>query len=653
MQTTIFVRILLATLLPLIFVFVMVITTISNIIYANEAKSARRSALLEARQIARQLSDKLADGMPDVLRQSIAELVPASPAMTAGDWQILLFTGQGKVVYASVAGLEDGSFFEMPFSNAAALRQAVEKREPFVGEGRLPTAESDSLICLYPITHYGSGTPIFLYLGMPVENVYSMARSSMELIISTSMLGLLLLSFCVFLATRNIVRPIKRLTVDFNRVSTGDVWEMSPPAEGEQHSNVVELNILETALWRMLSQINQNHELRLKATEEQVEREKVVAASQAKSQFFASMSHEIRTPMNAILGISEILLHHNLAAPERKYVQDINTSSEALLTIINDLLDIARLESGKLELADRDFDFSLFLENIRTMGEYLCASNHLEFRYYAAEELPACLRGDDVRLRQILLNLLSNACKFTSEGSVAFQVHATEGRLVFAVRDTGPGISEEQQAGLFEPFKRIDNTRNQKIQGTGLGLAIAKSLVEMMDGSLKVKSTPGKGSTFTMELPLVSGDACALEQSQDVKRTIYRPGVKILIVDDNEINLAVAAGLLKNLYNFDSDLALSGRDALAMVSENDYALVLMDHMMPDMDGLETTRRIRDMGGKCLKMPILALTANAIKGAKEAMLEAGLDDYLTKPIEVNALERLLRKWLPDELKVEQP
>ncbi len=323
------------------------------------------------------------------------------------------------------------------------------------------------------------------------------------------------------------------------------------------------------------------------------------------------------------------------------------------MTIINDILDISKLESGKLTLEESDFDFRDLLENIWAMGEYLSAPNSLEFVSDFADNLHACLRGDDVRLRQILLNLLSNACKFTSEGTVTFSVTAGESSLRFVGADTGPGISPEETLSLFEPFKRLDTTRNRKIQGTGLGLSICKNLVDLMGGAISVESEYGRGSVFTVVLPLVPGDECGMRQTGETGRTEYAPGVRVLIVDDNEINLSVAEGLLTDLYGIACDLADSGAVALEMVAAADYTLIFMDHMMPDMDGIETTRRIRALGGKLAKIPIIALTANAVKGTREAMLASGIDDYLTKPIKVDELDAILARWIPDEMKVKAP
>ena len=570
------------------------------------------------------------------------------------DWRTLLVAENGKILYSTDKELERYSsrnLFDIPFSNLDSLKAAMAGGHKLLEEAYSPLANANSLISLSPIRTIDPSQRIYLYLSTPVKDVYAVARSSMELIISTSLLGLVLLGFSVFAATRNIVRPIKQLTVNFDKVSRGDLAAVSKKETANARSTVEELDILQTSLRKMLEEVHQAHDLRIKATEERVERERLLAISEAKTSFLANMSHEIRTPMNAILGIAQILLHNNsLSEQERKYIHDIKISSEALVTIINDILDISKLESGKLTLEECDFNFHELLENMLAMGEYLVAPNSLEFIHTYDEALPVCLYGDDVRLRQILLNLISNACKFTSEGSVSFSVAMENSFLRFIVADTGSGISAEEMESLFEPFKRLDTTRNRKIQGTGLGLSICKNLVDLMGGSIRVVSEYGRGTSFTVLLPLVTGDEKAMLPSGNNERTEYDPRVRVLVVDDNEINLSVAQGLLVDLYGVACDLADSGAKALELIVDNEYTLVFMDHMMPEMDGIETTQRIRVMGGRFAQIPIIALTANAVKGTREVMLASGIDDYLTKPIKIEELEGILNRWIPDGLKV---
>ena len=375
-------------------------------------------------------------------------------------------------------------------------------------------------------------------------------------------------------------------------------------------------------------------------------------AARSKSAFLANMSHEIRTPMNAILGISEILLHDGrLNAVQARYINDIKISSESLLTIINDILDLSKLESGKMQLIPENYNFQTMLDNVCSLARYLAADKNLKFALTTEGDLPLWLYGDDVRLRQILLNLLSNAIKFTLEGTVTLKVVSQPESLRFEVTDTGRGIRPEDLPLLFEPFKQLDTTRNRSIQGTGLGLTICKNLLRLMSGAIDVESVHGRGSSFRFIVPKILGQELKIEK-EGLPAAGYHPDTRILIVDDNEINLNVTAGLLKTLYGLDCDQALSGRRALEMASAKVYHLIFMDHMMPDMDGLETTWRLRGMENS-REVPIVALAANAFAGTREMLLNAGMNDFMAKPIRKSELGEALSKWLPPELRLDKP
>jgi len=377
---------------------------------------------------------------------------------------------------------------------------------------------------------------------------------------------------------------------------------------------------------------------------------KALESSKVKSMFLANMSHEIRTPLNAIIGMSDLLTMERLTNRQHNYVKDISIASHSLLSIINDILDFSKIEAGKLELNAVHYDFRELIAGIVSMFGFMARKKGLVFEYTEDKDgLPACLCGDDVRLRQVLVNICANAVNFTDHGVVRLRVAARDSRLVFEIADTGAGIRPDDLKDLFSPFARVDTVRNRSVKGTGLGLPISKNFVEMMGGSIDVRSEYGEGSVFTVSIPLTPGDAklIARANADSGNKVSFRaPEAKILVVDDNDLNLKVAYRLL-SLYGIPADMAPSGREAIAAVQKADYDIVFMDHMMPEMDGIQATARIRELGGKYEKLPIIALTANATRGVQEMFLSHGLDDYLPKPIELDKLSEMLRKWIPLE------
>jgi signal transduction histidine kinase/CheY-like chemotaxis protein len=377
-------------------------------------------------------------------------------------------------------------------------------------------------------------------------------------------------------------------------------------------------------------------------------------ASEAKSQFLATMSHEIRTPMNAIIGMSELIRTNNLDDTQRDFIGDIRKMSHSLLHIINGILDFSKIEAGKLELAPVHFDLRELYDNICSINRFAAESGKLNFTASFAPDVPHVLHGDDVRMRQIITNILGNAIKYTQRGGVDFKVERIARQqgevkdwLSFTVADTGIGIRREDIPRLFDAFAQFDRKTNRSQVGAGLGLPITQNLVKLMQGRIEVKSEYGQGSTFTILLPLTPGDPARVEAAVQ-KQPEFRAGdASVLVVDDNQINLKVALAHLAN-YGILADTAISGREAVARVERKDYDLVFMDQMMPEMDGLETTQKIRDLGEeKYRALPIVALTANAVRGAEQIFLAAGMNDFISKPIIGNELKRILMKWLPAE------
>lgn len=689
---------------------------------------------------------------------------------------ILLLTEDGIIVYATDENYIKKSILDLPVENPSLLLQYLVMNDTFWLEGNSPFLDTPSRMYFNPVYTELASNQLYLYIDLPTETLFSSAESAAQTIIATSIMGLLLLSLTLFFTTRNIVKPIKKLTKSANMIAEGNLdvdlhSELKEVDESKQSKN--EIANLFVSLNKMLNQLNQVQELKLEAMEATYEKEKATAAARSKSDFLAKMSHEIRTPMNAIIGMTELALREDIPIAAYEHILSIKQAGANLLSIINDILDFSKIETGKLEIVLENYLFSSMINDVINIIRMRVMDTHIRFIVNIDCNIPNALIGDEVRIRQILLNLLSNAVKYTDEGFVSLTAVGEIDDdnfvlLTIKVSDSGRGVKEEDLSKLFNDFVQIDLDKNKGIEGTGLGLAITKNFITAMNGDISVNSQYGKGSTFTVTLPQkfdkfeklafvenadeksvliyerrklyadsivntlenlgvtctpVSTDSEFYEKMehnsytfvfvssfllQNAKRVITQlgsesklvlltefgkvvseqnlcilsmpiysisvanilngisdsftyntskessirfiaPDANILIVDDINTNLKVAEGLMLP-YHMHMELCKSGMEAIEAVKAKHYDMVLMDHMMPDMDGIEATSHIRRLGDAdpyYKNIPIIALTANAVSGTKEMFLNSGFQDFISKPIDTVKLNTILEKWIPKE------
>ena len=401
-----------------------------------------------------------------------------------------------------------------------------------------------------------------------------------------------------------------------------------------------------TALYRSMDELQKSKDAAL-------------LANNSKSMFLANMSHEIRTPMNAILGFSEMAIRENVPEPSFQYMTDIHSSAETLLVLINDILDISKLESGKVKLVEEEYSTGEIFNEVATIIRMQANKKDLIFNYKIEDDFPSGLYGDKTKIRSMLINLLSNAVKYTRQGSVDLKVSVSEivddiGTISIVVKDTGIGIKAEDLDSIFNIFQRVDLNINKSTEGSGLGLSISRGYAELMGGDITVESEYGKGSTFTLVIKQKVTDHTPINMNEKIneikeKKKLHIKDVKILTVDDIEMNLKIISLLIMQ-YGVVADEAASGKEAIEKSQDNNYDIIFMDQMMPEIDGIEAMKTIRQQsdfykqGGEA---KIIVLTANAIEGAREQLMSVGFDGYLSKPIDVDLLEQCITSILPED------
>lgn len=483
-------------------------------------------------------------------------------------------------------------------------------------------------LILYPLKYSVKGNEFFTY-GLSANTMYLL-----------STIYVLLMVICLFKNLKDIKSKKYVPIIFYIFIGTAvTLVQLTNPS-------ILIITAMETFVTILMYFTIENPDMKL-INELNIAKDQAIKANNAKSEFLSSMSHEIRTPLNAIVGFSQALSEEDINDNAKDEVKDIMMASNSLLELVNGILDISKIESGKIEIVNTEYQFKNVYDELVILAKARMGDKPLDFRCHYDEDIPSVLYGDYTRVKQVILNILTNAVKYTREGYIDFSVSSVRKddicRLIISVEDSGIGIKQENIPKLFTKFERLDLEKNITIEGTGLGLAITKKLVELMNGTIVVQSIYGKGSKFTIAIDqrVVHKEVVVEKREEKKVSEVHAEGRKVLIVDDNKINLKVVSRLLEN-YKLDITTVESGALCIDKVNSDTYDLILMDDMMPNMSGVETLHKLKEIDG--FAIPVVALTANAVTGMKEKYLNDGFDDYLAKPINRDELNNIVAKYL---------